>query len=142
MICMHNVSGAVDENKTALVERTLGRLTLELAAAQQALVNAAALNSSIVSSVQKESNARGLALEHLKEDHAALTQWALDQGCMPTEIIRDYKLKPNPRELAMAQTKGEFTQAVTRYGTRTGLTDAQAKEKLKKALGLGATTKK
>lgn len=125
-----------------LVERTIGKLALEVAHLKEDLLARNALEDTVLSAVKRESRERGLELEKLKEDHAALTQWALDQGCEPLQVIKDYKLKPNAREIAMAKTKGEFTQAVVRYATRTGLSDGQAKERLKAVLGLGATTKK
>jgi hypothetical protein len=48
----------------------------------------------------------------------------------------EHKQRPDARELAMAQTKGEFTMAVDRYMERTGLTREKAKQNLKEALGL------
>lgn len=48
----------------------------------------------------------------------------------------EYKNKPTDRELAMARTKGEFEMACSRYADRVGVNRDQAKETLKKELGL------
>jgi len=55
------------------------------------------------------------------------------------QMFEEERQKPNARELAIAQSKGEFPEAIYRYRTRVGLTHDDAKEKLKNALGLSGT---
>lgn len=128
----------------------VGTLTIRIARLEAVLVKTdkdykARINTDAIASAKayndlrdKLTAASDLAAIHDKRYVEVIEELNFLQSHFPDAhaLYLEHKTKPNERELAMAQSKGEFAEAVRRYAQRTGQTDADAKEKLKNALGL------